>query len=74
MKLQLRLFTVTSEIRDKFHCCYWDFCMGNETGMVLVYILVHKRMLNLDFKDLLVIFEALTSIFTPTHTNKITPW
>ena len=35
MKLQLQLFTATSEIRDKFHCCYWDFCMDNETGMVL---------------------------------------
>ena len=21
---------------DKFHCCYWDFCMSNETGMVLL--------------------------------------
>ena len=35
MNLQLQLFTATSEIQDKFHCCYWDFCTDNETGMVL---------------------------------------
>ena len=35
MKLQLQHFTATSEIQDKFHCHYWDFCMDNKTGMVL---------------------------------------
>ena len=37
IKLQLQLFIATSEILDKFHCYYWDFCMGNETGMVLTH-------------------------------------
>ena len=35
MKLQLQLFTATSEIQDKFQYCYLDFCMGNETDMIL---------------------------------------
>jgi len=46
MKLQLELFTATSKIRDKIHCCYWDFCMGNKTGMVLDVKFVNNSIIN----------------------------
>jgi len=38
MKLQLQIFTATSEIRKLFHCFYSDFCMDSKIDIVLIYI------------------------------------
>ena len=34
-KMAITSFHCYHKIHDKFHCYYWEFCMGNKTGVVL---------------------------------------
>ena len=44
MKLQLHIFTATSETQDKFHCCYWDSCMGNKKYGITIEAIYQTKM------------------------------